>query len=283
MGDVTGQICHGTRGSRRRGALGYPRTVTSPDRVPANPEAPNPQLPSVQKLRIRYAKRGRLRFTSHRDFGRAFERAVRRAGVPIAHSSGFSPHPKISYAGASPTGAASEAEYLEIGVVRHVDPDELARALDTALPPGLDILEVVAVREGSGSLADRLEASAWTLVLPTVSPETAASAVDAFLAAPEVLVDRMTKKGLRTFDSRAAVVRLESRRSPDTQGTCAILDVVVRHGTPSVRPDDVLAGLRAIAGLVPSEVPVATRTAQGPLDAQSGTVGDPLAPDRDAS
>jgi len=55
---------------------------------------------------VRYAKRGRLRFTSHRDFGRAFERAVRRAGVPIAFSSGFSPHPRISYAGAASTGHA---------------------------------------------------------------------------------------------------------------------------------------------------------------------------------
>ena len=73
-----------------------------------NPEAPNPQLPIAQKLRIRYAKRGRLRFTSHRDFARAFERAVRRARVPIAFSSGYSPHPKISYANASPTGAATE-------------------------------------------------------------------------------------------------------------------------------------------------------------------------------
>ncbi|WP_370618730.1 TIGR03936 family radical SAM-associated protein [Mumia sp. Pv 4-285] len=257
--------------------------MTSPDRTPANPEAPNPQLPTVQKLRIRYAKRGRLRFTSHRDFGRAFERAVRRAGVPIAHSSGFTPHPKISYAGASPTGAASEAEYLEIGLVRRLEPGEVAEALDTALPPGIDVIEVVAVREGSGSLADRLEASSWSLELPGVSPDEAAAAVDAFLAAPEVLVERMTKKGLRTFDSRAAVVRLEVRRSPDSQDGCAILDLVVRHGTPSVRPDDVLAGLRAIAGLAPSAVPVATRRAQGPLDAQSGTVGDPFAPDRDAS
>ncbi|HEY6740580.1 MAG TPA: TIGR03936 family radical SAM-associated protein, partial [Actinopolymorphaceae bacterium] len=59
--------------------------------------------PVVQRLRLRYAKRGRLRFSSHRDFQRALERAVRRAGVPIAYSAGFSPHPKISYAGAAPT------------------------------------------------------------------------------------------------------------------------------------------------------------------------------------
>ena len=64
---------------------------------------PNPSAAPVQKLRLRYAKRGRLRFSSHRDLARVFERAVRRAGVPMAYSQGFSPHPKISWAGAVPT------------------------------------------------------------------------------------------------------------------------------------------------------------------------------------
>ena len=85
----------------------------------------------VQRIRIRYAKRGPLRFTSHRDFARAFERAVRRAGVPIAFSQGFTPHPKISYASAAPTGAASEAEYLEIGLQTQTDP-AVVRTLDGA-------------------------------------------------------------------------------------------------------------------------------------------------------
>src|SRR5881227_4074775 len=100
------------------------------------PDGPPPP-PAVQRLRIRYAKRGRLRFSSHRDFQRAFERAIRRAGVPMAYSAGFNPHPKISYAGAAPTGAASEAEYVEIGLAQQVEPDRLAAALDEALPQGL--------------------------------------------------------------------------------------------------------------------------------------------------
>ena len=82
----------------------------------AGREQPEQQAPPVQKLRLRYAKRGRLRFTSHRDFSRAFERALVRAEVPMAYSSGFHPHPRISYANAAPTGAASEAEYAEIGL-----------------------------------------------------------------------------------------------------------------------------------------------------------------------
>ena len=246
-----------------------------------NPEAPNPQLPIVQKLRIRYAKRGRLRFTSHRDFARAFERAVRRARVPIAFSSGYSPHPKISYANASPTGAATEAEYLEIGLTRECDPDAVRADLDASLPPGLDVLEVVVA--GQGSLADRLQASEWSIALVGVDVATASAAVDAFLAADVVEVERMSKRGMRTFDARADVVALEARAGDDGEVPCAILKVVIRHDTPSVRPDDVLAGLRSRGGLQVEQTPVATRSAQGPLDQKTGMVGDPLAFDRDAS
>jgi radical SAM-linked protein len=243
-------------------------------------EQPEQQAPPVQRLRIRYAKRGRLRFTSHRDFSRAFERAIVRAAVPMAYSSGFNPHPRISYAGASPTGAASEAEYLEIGLAREVDPASVHASLDEALPDGLDICDVVV--SAGGSLTDRLEASVWRVTLPGTGAEEAGRAVAAFLAAEAVTVERMTKKGLRSFDCRAAVVSLTSRPSADEPGKCAILEMVLRHGTPSVRPDDVLAGLREVAGLDGGAAPLHERLAQGPLDAQAGTVGDPLAPDRDA-
>src|SRR5262249_41272605 len=101
------------------------------------------QAPVVQRVRLRYAKRGRMRFTSHRDFARAFDRAILRANVPIAFSQGFTPHPKVSYASAAPTGVASEAEYLEIGLRDRVDAAVLRTALDAALSPGLDVLDAV--------------------------------------------------------------------------------------------------------------------------------------------
>jgi len=234
----------------------------------------------VQKLRIRYAKRGRLRFTSHRDFGRAFERAVRRAALPIAYSSGFSPHPRISYANASPTGAASEAEYLEIGLAAPCDPDRVLAALDEALPSGLDILDVVVA--GPGALADRLEAGHWCVELTGVFVSQAQAAVDQFLARDAVEVERMTKRGLRSFDCRVAVVSLSVSGDDSPTGECAILDLVVRHGMPAVRPDDILAGLRQVADLVAPVPPRQTRIAQGPLDPETGHVGDPFGADRDA-
>ncbi|MFT4189782.1 MAG: TIGR03936 family radical SAM-associated protein [Aeromicrobium sp.] len=227
-----------------------------------NPEAPNPQLPIVQKLRIRYAKRGRLRFTSHRDFGRAFERAVRRARVPIAYSSGFTPHPKISYANAAPTGAASEAEFLEIGLTRACDPERIRASLDDALPPGLDVVAVVPAV--SGSLADRLEASLWRIEAPGASGLEVAA--ETFLAAEEFTTPRMTKRGLRDIDVRGAAVSLRVEGST--------VEAVVRSTVPTVRPDDVVSALKAAGAEVPG-VLVATRVEQGPL--VGDTVTDPLA------
>src|SRR3954468_18331073 len=116
----------------------YSRRIrTLGKRQPVGP----PPAPTVQRIRLRYTKRGRLRFTSHRDFQRAFERALRRSAVPMAYSAGFTPHPKVSYANAAPTGVASEAEYLEIGLAAPRDPKALAAALDEALPEGFDVLE----------------------------------------------------------------------------------------------------------------------------------------------
>src|SRR4029079_3249184 len=106
-------------------------------------QPPGGQAPVVQRVRPRYAKRGPLRLTSPRDFCRAVERAIHRANVPIAYSQGFTPHPKISFASAAPTGVASEAEYLELGLRAAVDPGELRAALDAALSPGLDVIEAV--------------------------------------------------------------------------------------------------------------------------------------------
>ncbi|MFJ5551722.1 TIGR03936 family radical SAM-associated protein [Streptomyces sp. NPDC093225] len=237
----------------------------------------------MQRIRLRYTKRGRLRFTSHRDFQRAFERALRRAEVPMAYSAGFTPHPKVSYANAAPTGTGSEAEYLEIALTQVRDPEMLRSLLDESLPAGLDITDAVEAR--TSGLADRLTASIWELRLEGVELTEAERAAAAFLGADTVEVERRTKNGLRKFDAREAVVSLEALPAPadrPADDACAILRLVVRHVTPAVRPDDVLSGLRAVADLAPPVPAAVTRLAQGLFDEESGTVTDPLAPDREA-
>ncbi|HVF19256.1 MAG TPA: TIGR03936 family radical SAM-associated protein [Mycobacteriales bacterium] len=249
------------------------------------PDGPPPP-PVVQRLRLRYAKRGRLRFTSHRDFARAFERALRRAAIPMAYSAGFSPHPKVSWVNATPTGVASEAEYVEIALAERRVPEDVRRALDSSLPAGLDVLACVEAPEGGPSIADRVTGSAWEIHLPDVDPAALERALARFLAADEVPVERRTKDGVRRFDARApvqrAVVGADRHARSGTvsadgaAGPCAILRCVVRHVTPAVRPDDILSGLRSVDPELELSAPAeARRLAQGLLD-EDGHLADPL-------
>jgi radical SAM-linked protein len=243
----------------------------------ASPAPKTAQLPAVQHLVVRYAKRGKMRFASHRDVARVFERGVRRAGLPIAYSAGFTPHPKISYAGGAPTGVASEAEYLSLALTSRQVATQVRQRLNATLPDGIDVIDVTEDTEGSSAL----EASQWQVILPGVDPAAAERAVAGFLALSEAPVERLTDKGVRRLDARSAVVTLDVLEPADAHGgpcaavtsvqDCAILRMVVLHMAPAVRPDDVLTALRDQYGLVPSSPPITTRLAQGSLALLAGT------------
>jgi radical SAM-linked protein len=195
------------------------------------------------------------------------------AGLPVALSAGFSPHPKISYSGGVSTGAASEAEYLEISLTGVRDPDDVRARLDAALPDGIDVIEVLDLAQVAA--APRLEASHWQVVLPGVALADADRAVEAFLASASAEVERLTSKGVRRFDTRAAVqsMELDRRAAQERDAGCVILRMVVRHMTPAVRPDDILVALRRMSALVPSSPPLVTRLAQGPAGPDAPVAG----------
>ena len=221
---------------------------------------------------------------------RAFGRAIRRSGILMAYSSGFTAHPRVSWAGAAPTGAASEAEYVELGLAQVRDPADLVHALDAALPPGIDVIDGVVAQPGTGKLTDRIDSSCWELRLYGTGEGELQAAIDGLLAAPSAEVERVTKDGRRTIDVRAALVSALIQDVPaeqpgvsatDATSGCAILKVVVQQTTPVVRPDDVLAALSSVAGLPVPISSLVTRLAQGRL-LEDGSIVDPLAADREA-
>ncbi|AXE39153.1 TIGR03936 family radical SAM-associated protein [Acidipropionibacterium virtanenii] len=228
---------------------------------------PEQQEPPVQRLRVHYAKRGTARFTSHRDVARAIERALNRARVPMSYSSGFHPHPRISYASASATGAASEAEYLEIGLASRRDPSWVARELDDSLPSGLAVLRVV--ETDRTPFTELLTASAWLMDPgPVVG---LGPAVAELLAAESHLVTRMTKSGRREFDVRSALIGLDLHEGS--------LRLMLWHRTPLVRPDDVLTALAQQAGALDPAGCLSVRLAQGrPVDPARGILTELLDP-----
>lgn len=186
----------------------------------------------------------------------------------MAYSSGYTPHPRISYVGAAPTGASSEAEYLELGLSEQVDPEKLLAALNRALPPGFEVVRVV---EGSGrGFADLMQASLWRIELPGVPVAALAGLAARLREVERVEVSRMTKKGERRFDVRAAVVVVDVVDDA--------LQLVLRHAAPLVRPDDVYAALSMLSpdAFAEADPPRASRLTQGPLNGDQ--VGDPLSP-----
>jgi radical SAM-linked protein len=95
----------------------------------------------VQRIRIKYCKDEAVKFISHRDLMRAFQRAIRRAGLPVAYSQGYNPHMKISWGNALKVGAVSEAEFAEIQIDGWIKPHELLAQLNRQLPKGLEIVD----------------------------------------------------------------------------------------------------------------------------------------------
>jgi len=234
-------------------------------------EPPNVAQPVVQKVRIRYIKSGPMRFASHRDFQRALERAVSRSGLPIAFSGGFNPHPRISYANAAPTGTASNAEYVELGLKEAVDVAAVASVLTPTLPHGFSIAESHLAQPGP--LAERLRVSEWLIELTGTTAAELDASLTILATQPGITVDRMTKNGLRPISVG------ESWVSATTHASLAGADlrVISRHMIPTVRPEDIVNGLVAHAQLPKPAAARYTRLAQGSLLAD-GSVGDPLAP-----
>ena len=163
------------------------------------------------KLRVRYTKLGKVRFTSHRDTARHWERALRKAGVRVAYSGGFTPRPKISFGLALPTGAESVAEYLDLDLepdLDHLSPDEFAERCGTELPVGYGVTRIVLREAGAVSLQDAVVACTWQLSLADVDRGPAEQAVAAVLAAPALMVTRERKGQRSTDDVRPAIASL---------------------------------------------------------------------------
>ncbi|MEO7442592.1 MAG: TIGR03936 family radical SAM-associated protein, partial [Acidimicrobiales bacterium] len=138
------------------------------------------------RVRFRFEKLGKVRWTSHRDVARMWERAFRRIQLPLAYSQGFSPRPKVSFGLALPTGAESLAEYLDVELAPGVvaDLSALPARLTAALPVGVDVTEAGPVEDGSASLQAEVTSCCWVVEVAGIVAVDLAERVAAAKAAP---------------------------------------------------------------------------------------------------
>lgn len=206
------------------------------------------------KVRLRFSKVGKVRFTSHRDVARMWERAFRRANLPVAATEGFSPRPRLSFGLALPTGAESLSEYLDADLVEAVDAHLLPEVLSPCLPVGIEVQAAAPVEPGTPSLQSDVIACSWVLQVLDTDPTFAAAEVERFLAASTWEADRTRKGVTEPGDIRPSVERLEVLGLPaDGQGV--LLGADLATAGRGLRPSE-------LAAVVGGEVLRALRTHQ---------------------
>ena len=193
------------------------------------------------KLRIRFGKVGKVRWTSHRDVARMWERAFRRTGVALAYTAGFSPRPKISFGLALPTGHESVAEYLDVELADEgpQDIEGVVESLSDALPVGVDATGGVILEPGAGSLQEEVTSCTWTIQVPDVSLSGVEQLVANALAADSLVVTRTRKGREVTDDLRQALLVATAVEAID--GPTVRCELLTQPR--GVRPTELLAAL----------------------------------------
>ena len=194
-----------------------------------------------RRLRLRFSKAGRVRFTSHRDVARMWERALRRSGLPVAYSQGFVPHPLISFGLALPTGCESDGEYLDVrlGIEQPAETPvaQLPTVLSALLPEGIEVQAAAFVAETEGSLQQEVGSCTWELEVLSVPGRELAERVEKVLASP-ILMVRRERKGRPTEDDvRPAILALS------TTGSRGHMRAELATRGLGVRPGDLVTAL----------------------------------------
>ena len=207
--------------------------------------------PRPERIRIRFSKFGRIRFTSHRDLARVWERSLRRTRLPVSYSEGFSPRPRLRFGLALATAHESCGEYLDVDLVPGTDIDvtTLGAIVDPMLPPGIHIQAVAHVEPGTPSLQEAVESCSWIVEVPDLGDDRAQTLVEHASAATELPVTRTRKGRSVTDDIRPAVLSLRvadpAERPPaaDWQPAGALLRAELATHPRACRPAELLAAV----------------------------------------
>ena len=162
------------------------------------------------KLRVKFRKYGPVRFIGHLDVMRFFQKAIRRAEIDVAYSTGFSPHQIMSFASPLSVGLESNGEYMDFEVNSMTSCEDIMQRLNAASAPGIEVTSVIVLPENAGNARASVAAAAYTVRFREGREPKLdiASALPAFLAKEQILYTKETKKGNREIDLRAGIYEL---------------------------------------------------------------------------
>jgi radical SAM-linked protein len=196
----------------------------------------------VQRMRVTFATDDTVKYVGHLDMARAWERAIRRARLPLAYSQGFNPQARMHFAAALPVGFTGQAELIDVFLDAEVAPAGFLARLAPALPAGIRLTGAEPVSRELPSLQAAISAARYRVELETTeSDETFASRLAAFMARAETWRERRRGKEVARYDLRPLV------QSLTYTGPCELgqsFDTVMRAEPGATgRPDELLAEL----------------------------------------
>jgi radical SAM-linked protein len=195
----------------------------------------------VQRIRVTFARDDDLKYVTHLDMMRLWERTLRRAGVPLSYSEGFTPHAQIQLAAPLPVGTTSEAELMDVYLDRPMPPPAFVQAVAPQLPPAIRVLAAEEAGLARPSLQAETRFSEYRV---DVAGEraSAAAAIARFLAAQSVPWEHRREDEVRSYDIRALVQDLEVEGEP-ASGTLRLRMLLRNDSSGSGRPEQVAAAL----------------------------------------
>ncbi len=194
---------------------------------------------TVFRYRIQFAKTAPLRFISHLDLHRTWERTLRRAEVPLAYTQGYNPHPRINIGAALPLGCTSQGDLMDVYLEQEWDTAPLEVSLRRAASPGLEVQRVDRISSDEPALQRIVCAAEYRVVLDAgVSLEALQSKVDTLLACQALPRERRGK----SYDLRPLIRHLQVERGGGDQPPALRMQLVAREGATG-RPDEVLESM----------------------------------------
>ena len=166
----------------------------------------------MPRFRIEYSKEGPIAFISHLDLSKAWERAARRAGLPVVLSQGFHPHYRISFGSVLPVGVEGVKEYLDLELKEDFEPEELKRVLEKEMPQGLSLRQIVPVNDQAASLMASINTTEYSFtvgLLRELEEKDLAEGWQKMQETPKWMVTRKNKKGEREIDVRQDLIKAE--------------------------------------------------------------------------
>jgi radical SAM-linked protein len=195
----------------------------------------------MNRLRVRFGRGDELKYISHLDLTRLWHRALRRAGIAIAYSEGFNPHPRLSLAAPLQLGVTSDAELMDVITTQQVTPPAFASLLKAVLPEGVSIYQVFNVPLNIPALQSQLTFADYTVMVGMPEGFDLEVAVSSLLARVSIPWHHQRDTGLKSYDLRPliSVIKVVSR-----QAGFATLDMRLRCGTEGTgRPEQVVKAL----------------------------------------